>query len=111
MIKENKYEETVFYCKTPQNFNKVINFSLTKYLTDISVYSIFQSIVTRNIIVRKLACGYCLCYYKTFSLVPDSTECTKIFLPKCAVHYLYHLKSNNIIGQSKTTNTEKHFYP
>ena len=41
MIKENKYEETVFYCKTTQNFNKVINFSLTKYLTDISVYSIF----------------------------------------------------------------------
>ena len=31
-------------------------------------------IVTRNNIVWKLACGYCLCYCKTFSLVPDSTE-------------------------------------
>ena len=29
------------------------------------------------------------------------------FLPKSAVHYLYHLKSSNIIGQRKTTNTEK----
>ena len=67
--------------------------------------------VTRNNIVWKLVRGYCLCYCKTFSLVPDSIECTKIFLPKCAVHYLYHLKSNNIISQRKTTNTEKHFYP
>ena len=32
------------------------------------------------------------------------------FLPKSAVHYLHHLKSN-IIGQRKTTNTEKHVYP
>ena len=39
-------------------------------------------IVTRNNIVWKLACGYCLCYCKTFSLVPDSTECTKIFATK-----------------------------
>ena len=64
-----------------------------------------QIIVTRNNIVRKLARGYCSCYCKTFLLVPDSTECTKIFLPKCAVHYLYHLKPNNIIGQRKTTNS------
>ena len=35
----------------------------------------------------------------------------KIFLPKCIVHYLYHLKSNNIISHRKTPNTEKHFYP
>ena len=33
------------------------------------------------------------------------------FLPKSAGHYLYHLKSNNIIVQKKTTNTEKLFYP
>ena len=39
-------------------------------------------IVTRNNIVWKLVCGYCLCYCKTFSLVPDSTECTKIFVPE-----------------------------
>ena len=44
-------------------------------------------IVTRKNIVWKLARGYCLCYCKTFSLVPDSTECTKILLPKCAVDY------------------------
>ena len=68
-------------------------------------------IVTRNKIVWKLVRGYCLCYRKTFSLLPGSTECTKIFLPKCAVHYLYHLKSNNIVSQRKTTNTEKQFYP
>ena len=29
------------------------------------------------------------------------------FLPKSAVHYLCHLKSNNIIGQRKTTDKEK----
>ena len=39
-------------------------------------------IITRNNIVWKLARGYCLCYCKTFSLVPDSTECTKFFFPK-----------------------------
>ena len=60
----------------------------------------YQNIVTRNNIVWKLARGYCLCYCKTFSLVPDSTECT-IFLQRSAVHYSYHLKSN-IIGQRKT---------
>ena len=70
---------------------------------------IILTIVTRSNIVWKLP--RCFCFCKTFSLVPDSTECTKIFLPKCAVHYLYHLKSNNIVSQRKTTNTEKHFYP
>ena len=43
-------------------------------------------IVTRNKIVWKLTGSYCLCYCKTFSLVPDSTECTNFFLPKCGVH-------------------------
>ena len=38
------------------------------------------TIVTRNNIFWKLVHGYCLCYCKTFSLVPDSSECTKIFL-------------------------------
>ena len=41
---------------------------------------IHKDIVTRNNIVWKLACGYCLCYCKTFPLVPDSTECTKLFV-------------------------------
>ena len=69
------------------------------------------TIVTKNEIVWKLARSYCLCYCKTFSLVPGSTECRKFFLPKCAVHYVYHLKSNNIVSQRKTINTEKYFYP
>ena len=68
------------------------------------------NIVTRNKILWKIARGYCLCYCKTFLLERGSTECKKKFLPKCAVHYLYHLKSNNIVSQRKTTNTEKHFY-
>ena len=70
------------------------------------VFLLFNSnIVTRNNIVWKFARGYCLCYSKIFSLVPGSTKCT--FLSKSAVHYLYHLKSNNIIGLRKTANTEK----
>ena len=36
------------------------------------------NIVTRNNIVWKLVGSYCLCYCKTFWLVPDSTECTKL---------------------------------
>ena len=36
------------------------------------------NIVTRNNIVWKLVRGYCLCYCKSFWLVPDSTECTKL---------------------------------
>ena len=47
------------------------------------------SIATRNNIVWKLACGYCLCYCKTFSLVPDSTECTKfIFTEECSTLFV-----------------------
>ena len=68
-------------------------------------------IVTRNNMVWKLARGYCLCYCKTFLLVPDSTECAKKnFTEKCSTLFV-SLKSNNIIGQRKTTNKEKHFYP
>ena len=60
-------------------------------------------IVTRNNIVWKLARGYCLCYCKTFSLVPDSTECTKIFVTeKCStllvspkIKYYYSSKENH----------------
>ena len=39
------------------------------------------------------------------------TSAQKILLAKSVVHYLCHLNSNNIIGQRKTTNKEKHFYP
>ena len=44
---------------------------------------------------------------RLFLLVPDSTECTKFFLSKSAVHYLHHLNSNNIVGLRKTANTKK----
>ena len=44
--------------------------------------SIFN-LVTRNNIVWKLALGYCLCYCKTFLLVPDSAECIKVFTEEC----------------------------
>ena len=47
-------------------------------------------------IVWKLAHAYYLCYFKTFSLVPDLTERTKHFLPNNTVHESYYLKSNNI---------------
>ena len=39
---------------------------------------------------------------------PQSAQ--NFFLPKSAVHYLCHLKSN-IRVQRRTTNEEKHFYP
>ena len=43
-----------------------------------------MKIVTKNNIAWKLARGYCLYYWKTFSLVPDFTECTKSFVTeKC----------------------------
>ena len=49
----------------------------------------FYYIVTRNNIVWKLAYGYCLCCCKTFLLVPDSTECTKIFVTeKCSTLFV-----------------------
>ena len=52
-----------------------------------------------------------LCYCKAFSLVPDFTGCTKTFVTEKCSTLLCHLKSNNIIGQRKTTNKEKHIYP
>ena len=77
---------------------------------EISLNLMGFTIVTKNKIVWKLTRGYCLCYCKTFSLLPDLTECTKKFLPKSAVHYLYHQKSNNATDQSKSTNTEEHLF-
>ena len=47
------------------------------------------TIATRNNIVWKLARDYCLCYCNDFSLVPDSTECTKIFATeKCSTLFV-----------------------
>ena len=56
-----------------------LNLSL-QFVTINFTFFLSVSIVTRNSIVWKLARGYCLCYCKTFSPVPDSTECTKIFV-------------------------------
>ena len=65
--------------------------------------------VTRNNIVWKLKRGYCICYCKTFLLVPDPTECKKnIFCQK--VQYIICATLNNI-GQRKTTNKERYFCP
>ena len=61
----------------------------TRFLGVILDECITWIIVARNSIVRKLARGYCLCYCKTFSLVPDSTECTKFFFTeKCSTLFV-----------------------
>ena len=50
-----------------------------------AVIEYFQIIVTRKNLVWNLACGYFLCHCKTFLLVPDSTEFTKILVTvKCS---------------------------
>ena len=59
------------------------------YISNFIIFLLEITIVTRNNIVWKLARGYCLCYCKTFSLVPDSTECTKIFVTeKCSALFV-----------------------
>ena len=58
---------------------------LTAASENVFIKIIHKDIVTRNNIVWKLACGYCLCNCKTFPLVPNATECTKIFATeKCS---------------------------
>ena len=48
-------------------------------------FHVSLNIGTRNNIVWKVMGDYCLSYCKTFWLVPDSTECTKIFVTeKCS---------------------------
>ena len=59
---------------------------LVKQIYDDGFYEYAEIIVARNNVVRKLACGYCVCYCKTFSLVLDSTECTKnYFTEECSI--------------------------
>ena len=49
----------------------------------------YETIVTRNNIFWKLVCGYCLCYCKTFSLVPDFTVYTKkLFTEVCSILFV-----------------------
>ena len=70
----------------------------------------FLIIVRRNNIIWKLAAIiYVLARLFRWCQAPQSAQ--KFLLPKSVVRYLCHLKSNNIIGQRKTTNKEKHFYP
>ena len=96
-----KFVNLVISYQYMQGFDRVILGNQARKVT--------QTIVTRNNLVWKLAHNYYLRYCKTFSLVPDSTVCTKIFVS--VVCYLCHLKSNDIIGQRKTNYKEKHFYP
>ena len=42
-----------------------------------------------------------------FTIARPQRVYKKFFLPKNLVHCSYYLKSDNIIGQRKTTNTEK----
>ena len=67
----------------------------------------YYIIVTRNNIVWKLL------FILLKDLFVSATLCRvhNFFLPRSAVHCLYQLKSNNILGQRKSTNTEKDFYP
>ena len=75
------------------------------------VLMMYLGIVTRDNMVWKLARGYYLLQHFFASARLHRVYNIFFFSPKSIVHYLYHLKSSNIIGQSKTTNTEKHFYP
>ena len=91
-----------------RSFFKITVFRPTSQYLDQKLNWLASPIVTRNNIVRKLIRGYCLCYCKTFLLVPDSTQCKKkIYYQKSGVYYLCHLKSNHI-GQRKSTDKEKH---
>ena len=75
---------------------KNYKFSVTecRCIKGISLYLFYLTIVTRNNIVWKHVCGYCLCYSKTFLLVLDSTECTKIFVTeKCSTFVPPKIKS------------------
>ena len=64
---------------------------------------LIANIVTRNDIVWKLARGYFLCYCKTFLLVPDSAEGTKLFTEERSsallvtpeIKYYYRSKENH----------------
>ena len=78
-------------------------------LSSFNVYwcALLQTVVTRNKIVARLL----FMLLKDFVASARLQRVHKNFLPKSVVHYLCHLKSNNIIGQRKTTNKEKHFYP
>ena len=52
-----------------------------KHYCFIKLIAYFKSI-KKSSLVWKRASGYCLCYCKAFSLVSDSTECTKTFVTK-----------------------------
>ena len=62
---------------------KKIGKAMCALLFDVSNHS------HKKYIAWKLARGYCLCYCKTFSLVPDSTECTKnYFTEECSILFV-----------------------
>ena len=71
-----------------------------------SIFLICLHIVTKNSSLET-------CARLWFMLLQDFFASARLHrvhkvLPKSVVHYLCHLKSNNIIGQRKTTNKEKY---
>ena len=62
---------------------------LVEQIYDDRFHEYAEIIVTRNNVVWRLACGYCVCYCKTFSLVLDSKECTKnYFTEECSTLFV-----------------------
>ena len=69
------------------------------------------NIVTRNNMVWKLMRRLLFMLLQDFFASAWLHRVHNFFLRKKAVNYLYNLKSSNTIGQRKTANIEKHFYP
>ena len=80
----------IYFTQRTTNFDRLkkrnMNDGTIVFLTSLLIT---LAIVTRNNIVWKLGHGYCLCYCKTLLLVPDSTECIKIFVTeKCSTLFV-----------------------
>ena len=64
----------ILFVKIPDAENVCTN----DHTTSLQICAFLPNINTRNNIVFRLA-RRCLCYCKTFSLVPDPTVCTEVF--------------------------------
>ena len=81
--KPNNPESVRHFEQMQDILRKSTEISKQKYYFKLSrKLTVNKTSVTRNDIFWKLARGYCLCFCKTFSLLPDSTECTKKFVTK-----------------------------
>ena len=76
------YSLGCFLCKKILRLLILAVLALNMFLKKLKNLLVIKTIVTRNNIVRKLGRSYCLCFYKTILLEPDSTERTKQFLNK-----------------------------